>query len=70
LPHIDAITLSPDSTIHLQMSGGPGNFGLEVATTLSDWTQLTSITATNTVFEYTDSEINQPGRFYRLRMLP
>jgi hypothetical protein len=70
LPHIDAITLSPDSTIHLQMSGGPGNFDLEVATTLSDWTQLTSITATNTVFEYTDSEINQPGRFYRLRMLP
>jgi hypothetical protein len=70
LPHIDAITRLPDSTIQLQMSGGPGNFGLEVGPDLSDWTQLTSITATNTVFEYTDSETNQSIRFYRLRVLP
>jgi hypothetical protein len=69
-PHLDAIALLPDGTIHLEMSGGPGNFGLEVAPGLSGWTQLASITATNVVFEYVDSESNQPSRFYRLRVLP
>src|SRR5262249_127713 len=34
-PHIDSITRLPDSTIQLQMSGGPGNFGLEVGPGLS-----------------------------------
>jgi hypothetical protein len=69
-PHIDAITLLPDGTFQLQMSGGPGNFSLEVAPDLSSWTQLTSITASNAIFQYTDPDQNQPGRFYRLRVLP
>jgi hypothetical protein len=69
-PHIDAITLLPDGTFQLQMSGGPGNFSLEAAPDLSGWTQLTSITASNAVFQYTDPDQNQPGRFYRLRVLP
>ena len=69
-PHIDAITLLPDGTFQLQMSGGPGNFSLEIAPDLSGWTQLTSITASNAIFQYTDPDQNQPGRFYRLRVLP
>ena len=70
-PHIDSIASRSDGRIELQIGGGPGNFAIECALTLSGWTQLNSLTATGAVFQYLDPETNQASRFYRVvRVLP
>jgi hypothetical protein len=66
-PHIDFITNLPDGRFELQVSGGPGKFAIECAPTLSGWTQLSTLTATGAVFQYTDPDTNQAGRFYRVQ---
>jgi hypothetical protein len=68
-PHIDSITLLSDA-VQLQFSGGPGMFALEVSPTLTNFTQLTTLNATGSVFQFTDPETNHPSRFYRLRVTP
>jgi hypothetical protein len=69
-PHIDWISLLSAGNAQIQISGGPGNFAIETAPELAGWTQLISISATTAVFQYTDPETNQAGRFYRVRVLP
>ena len=68
-PNIDAITMSPGG-VQLLMSGGPGNFALEVSPELLNWTQYTTLNPTGAVFQYTDPETNWPTRFFRLRVMP
>ncbi|PYJ08410.1 MAG: hypothetical protein DME25_01620 [Verrucomicrobia bacterium] len=67
---IDAIALLPDGRAQLAITGGPGNFAIDVAPEPSGWTQWTSLTATGTAYQYTDPDTNQVSRFYRVRMLP
>jgi len=69
-PRIDTITLLPDQSIQLQISGGPGNFAIDAAPDLSGWSNLTNLTAAGAVFYFTDTETNLPARFYRVRVLP
>ena len=68
-PQIDSIANLPDGGFQLQISGGPGNFAVEVAPALSGWTQLTTLTVTNAIFQYIDPDTNQASRFYRVRVL-
>src|SRR5205823_6311583 len=44
---IDAITITPDGCVHLQASGEPGNYGVEVTTDLVNWLELTNFASTN-----------------------
>ena len=69
-PHIDSITLLSGQGFQLQLSGGPGNFAIQVAPGLSGWTQLSTLTATGATFQFTDPDTNQATRFYRLQLLP
>lgn len=70
LLHIDSVSLVPDQGWQLQVSGGPGDFAIEAAPALGNWTQLTTLTATSSVFQFIDTQTNQAMRFYRVRMLP
>lgn len=67
---IDSVASLPDGRVELTINGGPGNFAIECAPTLSGWTQLDSLTVTGAVFQYIDPETNQASRFYRVRLLP
>jgi hypothetical protein len=69
VPHIDSFAALPDGSFQLQVSGGPGRFAIECAPTLSGWTQLSTLTATGAVFQYTDPDTNQASRFYRIQLL-
>jgi len=69
-PRMETISLLPDQNLRLEMSGGPGNFALEVVPGLSDWTVLRNLTAPEAVFEYTDPASGSTSRFYRVRQLP
>jgi hypothetical protein len=69
-PNIDSISRVQTGEVQLQVSGGPGNFAIEAAPVISGWTQLSSLTATGAVFQYTDPDTNQAARFYRVRVLP
>ena len=69
-PHIDSLAQGPDGRFTLQVSGGPGQFAIECAPQLTGWTQLSSLTATGAIFQYTDPETNRASRFYRVRLLP
>jgi len=69
-PHIDSIELLSDGSAQLDISGGPGTFAIEAAPGLNGWTQLSTVTATTGIFQYTDSETNQTSRFYRVRLVP
>ncbi len=68
-PHIDSITLLLDRRAQLQISGGPGNFAIEQAPSLSGWTQAFTTNVISGVFLYTDPETNQLQRFYRAQRL-
>lgn len=70
LVNIDALIILRAGNALLQMSGGPGTFTIDATPDLSDWTQLTSLTATGAVFEYTDPATNQESRFYRVQPVP
>ena len=69
-PHIDSIASQGDGSLKLQLSGGPGQFALEASPLLSGWMQLTTLTATGSVFQYFDPGATQASRFYRVRVLP
>jgi hypothetical protein len=69
VPQIDSIANLPDGSFQLQISGGPGHFAVEVAPTLSGWTQLTDLTVTNAAFQYHDPDTSEASRFYRVRVL-
>jgi hypothetical protein len=69
-PQIDAATLLSGQGLELQMSGGPGQFAIEVSPELLSWTQLTTLTATGAVFQFIDADTNQVSRFYRIRTSP
>ncbi len=69
-PHIDSITLLSAGNAQLDMSGGPGKFAIEASALLTNWTELTIVTAAGNLFQYTDGETNLPARFYRLRVAP
>ncbi len=66
---IDSIAILPGQGFQLQASGGPGEFAIDISDSLSGWTQLTSLSVTGAVFQYTDSETNQVSRYYRVRKL-
>ena len=70
VPHIESIERQPDGTARLQISGGPGNFGVEVSPQPLNWSNLTTFTATNSVFPFVDPSTNEPTRFYRVKGLP
>jgi hypothetical protein len=67
---IEAITLLSAGNAKLEMSGGPGTFAIEASAILTNWTELTIVTAAGSLFQYTDPETNLPARFYRLRVAP
>lgn len=70
-PSIDSIVLLPDGRARLQISGGPGNFAIQQSPNFSGWTQAITTNVTGGIFQYTDPETNQAGRFYRaVRLLP
>lgn len=70
-PSIDAIALLPDGRAQLRISGGPGNFSIEQSPGLNGWTQAMTTNVAGGIFQYTDPEMNQAGRFYRaVRLLP
>lgn len=70
-PSIDSIALLPDGRARLQISGGPGNFAIEQAPSFTGWTQAVTTNVSGSVFQYTDPEAHQAGRFYRaVRLLP
>jgi len=70
IPRMESIALLPDHSVRLQMSGGPGDFALEVAPDLSAWTTLTNLSALSAGFQYTDPAPGASKRYYRLRTLP
>ncbi len=67
--HIDSITLLPGQGIRLQGSGGPGDFAVDISDTLLGWTQLSTLSATGSVFQFTDTDLGQARRYYRVRSL-
>lgn len=70
-PVIDSIEMLADGRARLQISGGPGNFGVNQSSNLASWTQAFATNLNGSVFQYTDPESNQPVRFYRaVRLLP
>ena len=69
-PHIESITNLRNGSFQLQVSGGPGSFAIEAAPSLTNWTQLTTMTSTASVFQFTDTDTNQTTRFYRVRLIP
>ena len=70
IPRMESIALLPDRSIRLQMSGGPGDFALEVTPDLSAWTTLTNLSAPGAGFQYSDPAPGTSKRYYRLRTLP
>jgi len=71
-PRIDLITLAAGDQIQLQVSGTPGRYAVEATTNLlvEDWVELTNFTTTNSEFQFLDPDINEPKRFYRVRLIP
>ncbi|HVM47015.1 MAG TPA: immunoglobulin domain-containing protein [Candidatus Acidoferrum sp.] len=68
--HIDSLLNLPDGSHQLQVSSGPGTFGVEAGSGPFGWTQISSLTVTGAAFQYTDPATNQPNRFYRIHLLP
>jgi len=68
--HIDSITIAADKKIHLQINGGPGNFEIHESPTITNWNPLANFIATNSVFEFVDTDTNRELRYYRIKSLP
>ncbi len=70
LPYIDSVQPLSNQGFQLQISGGPGRFAIEATPSFNGWTQLTTLSATGSVFQYLDPDLTQSNRFYRVRGLP
>ena len=68
--HIDSIAIAPDKQVHLQITGGPGNFEIQEAVLITAFSPLTNFIATNSVFEFIDGDTNRDLRYYRVKSLP
>ena len=66
----DSFSLLEDGSLQLNMSGMPyTNYVLEFTSDWTNWTPLTTLSATNGLFDYNDTAVatNAP-RFYRLQL--
>ncbi len=70
--HFDWISLLPDGSVQLTMSGTPGTYYvLEHTGDWASWTDLATLSGANGLFQYTDpAATNTSPRFYRLRLAP
>jgi len=69
--HFDSLSLLPDGSLHLNLSGSPyTNYILEFTSTWTNWTPLATLSAPNGLFSYTDPFPTNAERFYRLRLSP
>ena len=67
--HIDRISFGFGG-IHLQVSGGPGHFGIDASSNLVHWLELTNFISSFASFEFIESATNFSQRFYRARIIP
>jgi hypothetical protein len=70
--HFDWIGLLTNGSVQLTMSGTPAkNYVLEYTRDWAGWTNLTTLSGTNGLFQYTDpAATNTDQRFYRLKLGP
>jgi hypothetical protein len=70
--HFDGISLVPNSSLQLAMSGTPGtNYVLQYTRDWSGWTNLATLSGTDGLFQYSDPAVtNTDQRFYRLKVGP
>jgi sugar lactone lactonase YvrE len=70
--HFDSTLLRGEGSLYLSMSGTPyTNYVLEFTADWTNWTPLTTLSATNGLFNYTDPSVaTNAQRFYRLRLAP
>jgi hypothetical protein len=70
--HFDLISVLPDGSVQLTMSGSPNtNYTLLAATNWDAWAALNLLPSSNGLFQYTDTTAtNSTQRFYRLKLGP
>ncbi|MEO5804401.1 MAG: immunoglobulin domain-containing protein, partial [Verrucomicrobiota bacterium] len=72
-PQFDAITLLPDQTVRLTLSGATGAiYAIEFSTNFSSWLPIANVTNQSGTVEFIDSETlsTQQMRYYRARVEP
>jgi hypothetical protein len=68
-PDIDAFTVLPGGEARLQISGCPGRYSIEAATTLGGWGEVTNFITTTNSFKITLSQPGPPYQFYRAKLI-
>lgn len=69
-PSFLSVTQGPGNNVAISMTGGPGQFRLQASPDLFNWTNRTTILATNLNFE-TEDTVQAGGQlFYRLKREP